>query len=335
MPMITAHDIARRVGVNQCTVSRALTGFPHVSAKTADKVRQACRALGYVPNAMASALSSRRTHAIAIHIPFRKETVLADPFLPEFLSGVNRECACHDYTIILSFVAPDEPGFAFSHLIKARRADGLILVGLQTGDRRIAELRAQAIPCVIGHVQGRLGKWIASVDVDNHDIGRRAAEFLINRGHRRIGAVLEPEGNLSGNDFWRGVSEALRHHRLGADERLVQRTAITASAARRATEKLLRRVRPPSAILVDTALGIFGALEARRAMGRSVDLLGVDSPLLQDLHPDLPRIRAPIAELGAAMTRVLIQMIKTGQTPKPHRMLRATILDERGRVFQG
>ena len=330
--MITAHDIANRVGVNQCTVSRVLNGFPHVSIKTAKKVLQACHALGYVPNAMARNLSMQRTHAIVVHIPFGKETVLADPFVAEFLIGINRECAAHDYLPILSFIAPDDPGVALGHLIKARRADGLILVGLKTDDRRCASLRGHAIPCVVGHTKGRLGKWIVSVDVDNRDAGRRAAEFMIQRGHRRIGAVLEPEGNLSGNDFWQGMADALHHHRLSPEERLVRRVAVTASAARRATEELLRLTRPPSAVLVDTALGIFGALEARRAMGRSVDVLGIDSPLLQDLYHEMPRIRVPIAELGVAMTRILIQMIKTGRPLKPPKMLRVTILDEKGRV---
>lgn len=333
--MITAHDIARRVGINQCTVSRVLTGFPHVSAKTSEKVRQACRELGYVPNAMARNLSLRRTHAIVVHIPFGKETVLADPFVAEFLVGINRECVAHDYLPILSFVAPDDPGVALGHLIKARRADGLILVGLKTDDRRLAALRESATPCVVSHTKGRMGKWIVSVDVDNRDAGRRAAEFMIQRGHRRIGAVLEPEGNLSGNDFWKGVTDALRQHKINPDARLVRRAPVTTSAARRSTEELLRLGRPPSAILVDTALGTFGAIEARRAMVRAVEVMGIDSPLLQDLHPGLPRIRAPIAELGMTMTRVLIQMIKTGRPSKPPRMLRTTILDEAGHVFQG
>ena len=92
--MATTYDIAERAGVDQSTVSRALSKSPLVSRSTASKVRHACRELNYVPNTLARALRSNRTHAIAIHIPLVAETVFADPFIPEFLAGVGREGSC-------------------------------------------------------------------------------------------------------------------------------------------------------------------------------------------------------------------------------------------------
>ena len=101
--MITTYDIAKLTGMNQSTVSRVLSGFPKVSPTTAKKVLDACKKLHYVPNASAKALKTRRTFTLAIHMPYGTETVLADPFVPLFLSAVSREAADHGYSVILSY----------------------------------------------------------------------------------------------------------------------------------------------------------------------------------------------------------------------------------------
>jgi hypothetical protein len=69
---VTSHDVARLAGVSQPTVSRALRDQAGVSASTRRRVREAARALGYVPihagralpQAPAGSGSSARSSAI-------------------------------------------------------------------------------------------------------------------------------------------------------------------------------------------------------------------------------------------------------------------------------
>ena len=61
---VTSHDVARLAGVSQPTVSRALRDSPKVSEETKARVREAARALGYVPSETGRALSSGRTRRI-------------------------------------------------------------------------------------------------------------------------------------------------------------------------------------------------------------------------------------------------------------------------------
>ena len=50
---------------------------------------------------------------------------------------------------------------------------------------------------------------IASVDIDHREAGRLLAEYLADRGCRRMALITAMEGRPGDNDFYDGVSEAL------------------------------------------------------------------------------------------------------------------------------
>src|SRR4051794_33961492 len=62
----TSHDVARRAGVSQPTVSRALRDDPSVSSETRRVVRAAADELGYILSARGRSLSTRATGQIGI-----------------------------------------------------------------------------------------------------------------------------------------------------------------------------------------------------------------------------------------------------------------------------
>jgi len=332
---ITTYDIARKAGVHQSTVSRVLSGFPHVHPQTAERVRQACRELDYVPNAAPRPLRTRRSSAIAVHLPVGTETVLADPFVPVFLSAVSRQAARHGYSVLLSNAGSEDDETSLAALIQTRRADGAIVTSPAQDDPTIETLARERIPCVLGRYEGQLSRRMVCVDIDNRHTGRQAGRFLAARGHRRIGLVTEPPEYLGGRDFRAGFIEALTQADVTCATELLKQSPITFEAAFRAASELLVLRDPPTAIVVNTELKVFGVLEAVRQSGRNVLVLGVESPLLVFQHPRLPRIRAPIDELGRRMAATLIAMLGA-KSPSPQpQMLRAQIIDENGNVFGG
>ena len=64
--MITIKDVAAEAGVAISTVSKVLNGYDGVSASTRDKVNSAVTRLGFTPNAVAAALSSKQSGRIAL-----------------------------------------------------------------------------------------------------------------------------------------------------------------------------------------------------------------------------------------------------------------------------
>jgi len=70
---VTIIDVARLAGVSKGTVDRVLHNRGEVSAKSAEKVREAIAALDFHPNVHASFLSSRKPRVIACLTPFYKK----------------------------------------------------------------------------------------------------------------------------------------------------------------------------------------------------------------------------------------------------------------------
>ena len=81
---VTSQDVADYAGVSRTTVSFVLNNVKRfsISPKTAEKVRNAAKELGYVPNASARALASQRAKAIGLIMTRSPEYIATDPFLP-------------------------------------------------------------------------------------------------------------------------------------------------------------------------------------------------------------------------------------------------------------
>jgi LacI family gluconate utilization system Gnt-I transcriptional repressor len=66
------------------TVSRVLRNRGDVSAATREKVLEAARTLGYVPNKIAGALASQRVNLVGVVIPS-----LSNMVFPEVMTGIS------------------------------------------------------------------------------------------------------------------------------------------------------------------------------------------------------------------------------------------------------
>lgn len=332
--MVTTYDIAKVTGLNQSTVSRVLSRFPNVSPQTAQKVYAACQKLGFVPNASARALKTQRTFTLAIHMPYGSETVLADPFVPVFLSAVSREAAQRGYSVILSYGDATGPKSELTNLVKSRRVDGVIVTSPSREDPGIKTLLDEGIPFVTGRYDNKPDEKSVCVDIDNHHSGLMAGRFCLSRGHREIGLITETRDSIVGRDFQAGFLKALVDSKIKFTKRNVQAVGVTFDAAFDAAMRLLSGEKPPTAMIANTTLTVFGVVEAVRKTRKKVTVLGVESPLLKSLYPHLPRIQAPIDDLGREMTQALIQLLESGGAgPLPPKMLYTRIVDEKGDLF--
>ena len=64
--MVTITDIAKACGVSRAAVSKALNNAPDISPKTAERIREQAKALGYLPNATARALKMGKSYNIGV-----------------------------------------------------------------------------------------------------------------------------------------------------------------------------------------------------------------------------------------------------------------------------
>ena len=94
--MTTIHDVAKRAGVSPVTVSRVINGASNVNATTREKVEQAIRELGYVPNLSARSLRSRQTSTLALIVPD-----ITNAFWTTVARGVEDTAQAEGYSVLL------------------------------------------------------------------------------------------------------------------------------------------------------------------------------------------------------------------------------------------
>src|SRR5215208_3497832 len=81
---ITIQDVAARAGVSAMTVSRVINHPTRVAGATRQRVEQAIRELGFVPNALARQLLRGRTHTLGLLV-----SDIGNPFFTQIARGVE------------------------------------------------------------------------------------------------------------------------------------------------------------------------------------------------------------------------------------------------------
>jgi len=133
-PRITLQDIAARAGVGCSTVSRALTGHPACSPRTAQRIRDLAEAMGYVPDPALSALvsyrDSKRTHAgpAASGIAIVSENLGTGrgEYVWTVWDAVSRACARLGYGGVQRINSTLHEPAALGRILRARGVRGII-----------------------------------------------------------------------------------------------------------------------------------------------------------------------------------------------------------------
>lgn len=181
---VTMEMVGRLAGVSQVTVSRALSDPKKVSPATLKKIQDAIVVTGFVPNALAGALASRRSRLISALVPSVTNIVYAST-VKSFIDGMRE----HGYQIMLSetgYDLADEEALIATHL--SRRPDAIML----TGTRHTANARKMLLAAAVPVVE----VWdITETPIDlcvgfsHAEAGRAVARFLAEAGHERVACV--------------------------------------------------------------------------------------------------------------------------------------------------
>ena len=179
---LTLRDVSEASGVSEMTVSRVLRGKGDVSSATREKVQQAAKRLGYVPNKIAGSLASSRVNLVAVIIPS-----LGNMVFPEVLSGISEtlsDTALQPVVGVTDYLPEKEEKVLFEML--SWRPAGIIIAGLEHSDASRAMLAQAGIPVVeIMDVDG--DPIDACVGISHRRAGRMMAEEIIAAGYKRIG----------------------------------------------------------------------------------------------------------------------------------------------------
>lgn len=201
----TLDDVARAAGLSSMTVSRALNTPDQVRSETVKKVLAAVKATGYIPNALAGGLASRRSKLIAVLVPH-----LNDPLFADTLQAMGETLSQRGYQMLLCSAGytPQTETELVSTLM-SRRPDGIVLTGIHHANDLKKIIFNASVPVV--------ETWdITPTPIDmlvgfSHEkAGLATAEYLLGKGYRRPGLVWTTERTAAQRK--NGLYEGLARH---------------------------------------------------------------------------------------------------------------------------
>ena len=327
-------ELSELLGLSQTTVSRALNGYPEVSEKTRIRVQAAAREHNYSPNSRATGLATGRAMVIGHVIPLSARHEIVNPVFGDFVAGALLTYSQNNYDLMFAHAIDGGEAEIYKSLYNRRVVDGVVLQGPLVTEPRIKALRDLGIPFVVhGRSSDECGpyNW---VDVDNTRSFRRAAEFLIDLGHRRIALI----NGLEEMDFaWRrrtGYLEALKAAGLEVNPDYMSSEEMTEVAGHHAARDMLQMETPPIAFMVSSmisAIGVRRAIEeAGLKMARDVSVIAHDDDLSylkngQDV-PIFTATRSSVRRAGVIAAGILIDQINNPQRQAQTRILEAELV---------
>src|SRR5512140_2314681 len=127
------------------TVSRVINRSGYASPETRARVEQAVAELGYVPNAVARHLRSRRTKTIALVL-----SDITNPFFTTIARGVEDVASPRGYAVMFANTDESEPEeIEYLRMLVQRQIDGVLLVPAGNSAEPFRLLRARDVPVVV------------------------------------------------------------------------------------------------------------------------------------------------------------------------------------------
>lgn len=201
----TLDDVARVAGLSSMTVSRAINTPERVRPETVDRVMSAVKATGYIPNALAGGLATRRSKLVAVVVPQINNSMFVDT-----IQSLNDALAARGYHMLLcmSGYTPQTEAELAAALL-SRRPDGMVLTGIHHS----AELKKIVLNASVPVVE----IWDSTptpldmlVGFSHEKVGQALGHFLQRKGYTRPGLIWAEDRRAQQRKA--GLCEALTLH---------------------------------------------------------------------------------------------------------------------------
>jgi LacI family gluconate utilization system Gnt-I transcriptional repressor len=301
---VTLHDVARLADVAPMTASRALNTPDRVSPAVLERVTDAVRRTGYVPNRLAGGLASARSRLVAAVVP-----TISGPVFLQTIQALTASLADSGYQLMLGQSGyVDSREDALLEAIIGRRPDGIVLTGVMHSAEGRRRLLAANIPVV--------ETWDLTptpidmlVGFSHVEVGRAVARFLHDKGRRRLAVVAgDDERSRRRHDAFCATTR-----RLGLAEIpvVVVPAPTTLRSGRAALGELLQRPEGVDAVFCSSDLLALGVMTEAHARGLAIPsqlaVVGFgDNEFSADLEPALTTVRIDSAAMGRQAARFIV-----------------------------
>jgi DNA-binding LacI/PurR family transcriptional regulator len=302
--------------VSQATVSLVLNGNPSgvsLSAQTQQRVLDAARELGYVPDPAARRLVARHNRLLGLHTFMPTFPVdFRNSYYP-FLVGVEEEAAEQGYDLLLfTGTGTDRPRTG-GELNRLRLADGCVLIGRHAPTDELVRLLDDGFPLVYIGRNDTAGSRLAYVGADYVRASADVVAHLVGLGHRRLRYVREHDDAVASVDREIGF-------RLGLEETGAAGDVVRSDGSDLTTQRLRSWLHDGVTAVITEASDTQAATRAVHACVEAMELscpLDLSLAMLgDDVHPEPGTSRKvvtgfaiPRREMGRRAARMLVHLL--------------------------
>lgn len=312
---LTLRDVSQATGVSEMTVSRVLRNSGDVSQATRERVLEAAKSLGYVPNKIAGALASNRVNLVAVIVPS-----LSNMVFPEVLTGITQILEDTDLQPVIGVTdyLPEKEEKVLYEML-SWRPSGVIIAGLDHTDASLAMMRAAAIPVV--EIMDTDGTPIdAMVGISHRRAGREMAQAILKAGYEHIGflGTKMPLDHRARKRF-EGFTQALAKNGVEIEDREFYSGGSALAKGREMTQAMLERSPDLDFLYYSNDLIAAGGLlylhEAKIDIPGQIGLAGFNGvELLSGLPRQLATMDACRSEIGQTAAEIVLARLENPET---------------------
>ncbi|MEO7361236.1 MAG: LacI family DNA-binding transcriptional regulator [Gemmatimonadaceae bacterium] len=307
---VTLKDIARQLGLSLPTISRALAGHPDISQKTKTLVREAAQSMHYVPNLRARYMRAKNSRLLALILPEMNMF-----FFPSLITGISNVAQDNDYSLIVfqSHNSVEEERRLVEYCTHLSVDGVLVALSAETSDLSHLEILHDCeIPAVLLDNTIETSKY-STVTIDDFEVGRDAAAYLLDRGHTRIIGVFGDMRQRISALRLRGFKQAHAERGISIEETQIVRKS-TADQVEAALDSALDTHPDASAVftMTDELLMRSHCVLMRRGkrIPEDVSLMTISDGLAPAfLYPNVTHFRHSGMEVGERTAHILIGLI--------------------------
>ena len=327
-------DIAREAGVSTATVGRVLHKRGYVSPEARERVEATVKKLGYVPNTIARALTTKRSNTIGCLV-VENASNLHQEISKALLAAAERR-GYRLFTMQSRVEVRDEDELI--HQFIGMRVDGVAVISnVYLSPEQMGLLRMRSIPVVA------VERTYSDPCVDNicfRDLegAYESTRRFLEKGHRRV-AFLGPEpfATVEAHRL-KGFQQAMEEAGVPRREQILSLTETYGiELGRQAMERLLALPERPTAVFCTADILAAGAMQALYAAGLRVpedmSISGYDNRIARELAPPINSVEPDLSQVGKAAMELLLQRMEKPEFPSQTRFLDMRYID-RGTISE-
>lgn len=326
--MVSIRDVARQAGVAISTVSKVLNHYPNVSEETREKVNTAIAELGFVPNSIASALSSKKTGRVALVLDVNRHAQMVDEIPMQYIIGAINQAKVMGMDIITVFftMIQEMDAEEMSRYFQSQSIEGLIICGLSKQDLVLRRLvKSGKFKTVLIDAPG-VAESTSSIHIDNTKAQYEVAKkFVLESKSKKILYIAGKQNGYVSEERLRGIKQLAQELEL----KLFRRSGkFSELEARKIT---MRYAKSRDAIICASDLMAIGAMKALIEMDIYRPVCGFDGvSLMGYAGKQMHTVKQDFRQIAARAVEELARLMEGGsgkEIIQPHELIRIKYLD--------